>query len=93
MPHYLLVLTYSCTKTKKNIDNKYSHNHHVPQLTITTHHHHHSQSPITTHHHHQVPFMNMTHGFLSRGDVSQPEVAKDVQRALELVVDWFDSRL
>jgi hypothetical protein len=32
----------------------------------------------------------MTHGFVIRGDISDPLVKRDVQGALQLAIDFFD---
>ena len=36
-----------------------------------------------------VPFDNMTHGWTTRGDVTQPNVEDDVKKAFDLAVRFF----
>jgi len=39
-----------------------------------------------------VPFLTMRHGFLTRGDISDPEVAAEVSRAMNVTVDFIEKQ-
>jgi len=38
-------------------------------------------------------FPDMSHGFVSRGDISDPKVARDVRAAVDLAVSFFKKHL
>lgn len=40
-----------------------------------------------------VPFPEMKHGWVPRGDASDPAVARDVERALKAATDFFSARM
>jgi len=39
-----------------------------------------------------VPFLTMRHGFLTRGDISDPDVAAEVSRAMNVTVDFINEQ-
>jgi len=39
-----------------------------------------------------VPFLTMRHGFLTRGDISDPDVAAEVSRAMNVTVDFIEKQ-
>ena len=41
----------------------------------------------------EVDFPDMSHGWVPRGDISKPEVARDVQKALDTAVAFFTKHL
>jgi len=40
-----------------------------------------------------VPFLTMNHGFLSRGDMEDPDVAAEVSRAMNVTVDFIEKQI
>merc|ERR550525_735785 len=39
-----------------------------------------------------VPFLTMNHGFLTRGDMADPDVAAEVSRAMNVTVDFIEKQ-
>ena len=40
-----------------------------------------------------LEFPDMAHGFTTRGDLSNPEVKRDVEKAMEAAVKFFDKHV
>ena len=48
---------------------------------------------VMIYHHQIVEFPDMSHGWLPRGDMSKPEVARDVKKTMENLIAFFAKNL